>query len=177
MTEIPTNQSNLVILGVSSMTETTETAIPKDFLGINPTEINKKLISWGISLDEVVQKLASLGLPGIIFIIAIAASSTTAYPAIYALLGLGGPLGLIGGLGVLGLSTIIGDIVTGYGIEALLKTVYLKRRETETQEYLINEVEGLPISQVLKLNLKKAIEVEIAAEEPIAPKEVEIAEE
>ncbi len=52
------------------MTETTETAIPKDFLGINPTEINKKLISWGISLDEVVQKLASLGLPGIIFIIA-----------------------------------------------------------------------------------------------------------
>jgi hypothetical protein len=38
-------------------------------------------------------------------------------------------------------------------------------------------VEGLPISQVLKLNLKKAIEVEIAAEEPIAPKEVEIAEE
>ena len=33
------------------------------------------------------------------------------------------------------------------------------------------------ISQVLKLNLKKAIEVEIAAEEPIAPKEVEIAEE
>jgi hypothetical protein len=67
--------------------------------------------------------------------------------------------------------------VTGYGIEALLKTVYLKRRETETQEYLINEVEGLPISQVLKLNLKKAIEVEIAAEEPVAPKEVEIAEE
>jgi len=87
------------------------------------------------------------------------------------------PLGLIGGLGVLGISTIIGDIVTRYGIEALLKTVYLKRRETETQEYLINEVEGLPISQVLKLNLKKAIEVEIATEEPVAPKEVEIAEE
>lgn len=159
------------------MTETTETAIPNDFLGINPTEINKKLVSLGISLDEVVQKLASLGLPGIIFIIAVAASGGTAYPAIYALFGLGGPLGLIGGLGVLGISTIIGDIVTGYGIEALLKTVYLKRRETETQEYLINEVEGLPISQVLKLNLKKAIEVEIAAEEPIAPKEVEIAEE
>ncbi len=52
------------------MTETTETAIPHDFLGINPTDINKKLVSWGISLDEVVQKLASLGLPGIIFIIA-----------------------------------------------------------------------------------------------------------
>ncbi|NCR78236.1 MAG: hypothetical protein GPI92_23140, partial [Microcystis aeruginosa K13-06] len=90
------------------MTETTETAIPHDFLGINPTEINKKLVSWGISLDEVVQKLASLGLPGIIFIIAAAASGGTAYPAIYALFGLGGPLGLIGGLGVLGISTIIG---------------------------------------------------------------------
>ena len=40
------------------MTETTETVIPNDFLGINPAEINKKLVSWGISLDEVVQKLA-----------------------------------------------------------------------------------------------------------------------
>ena len=62
MTEIPSNQSNLVILGVSSMTETTAPVIPQDFLGINPAEINKKLVSWGISLDEVLQKLASLGL-------------------------------------------------------------------------------------------------------------------
>ncbi len=118
------------------MTETTAPVIPQDFLGINPAEINKKLVSWGISLDEVLQKLASLGLPGIIFIIAVAASSSTTYPMIYALLGLGGPLGVIGGLGVLGISTIIGDMVTGYGIEAVLKAVYLQRRETETQEYL-----------------------------------------
>jgi hypothetical protein len=177
MTEIPTNQTNLVILGALSMTETAEATIPNNFLGINPEEINKKLVSWGVSLDEIVQKLASLGLPGVVFIIAVAASSATAYPTIYALFGLGGPLGLVGGLGVLGISTIIGDIVTGYGIEALLKAVYLKRRETETQEYLINEVEGLPISQVLKLNLKNAIEVEIASNEPVTPREVEIAEE
>ncbi|UXE58910.1 MAG: hypothetical protein KA717_23270 [Woronichinia naegeliana WA131] len=159
------------------MTETAEANIPNHFLGINPEEINKKLVSWGVSLDEIVQKLASLGLPGIVFIIAVSASSATAYPAIYALFGLGGPLGLVGGLGVLGISTIIGDIVTGYGIEALLKAVYLKRRETETQEYLIKEVDGLPISQVLKLNLKNAIEVEIASKEPVTPREVEIAEE
>jgi hypothetical protein len=38
-------------------------------------------------------------------------------------------------------------------------------------------VEGLTISLVLKLILKKAIEVEIAAEEPVAPIVVEIAEE
>jgi hypothetical protein len=38
-------------------------------------------------------------------------------------------------------------------------------------------VEGLPISQVLKLNLKNAIEVEIAANEPVTPREVEIADE
>ncbi|MDB9508922.1 hypothetical protein PN502_18035 [Microcystis aeruginosa CS-338/01] len=177
MTEIPSNQSNLVILGVSSMTETTAPVIPQDFLGINPAEINKKLVSWGISLDEVLQKLASLGLPGIIFIIAVVASTSTTYPMIYALLGLGGPLGVIGGLGVLGISTIIGDMVTGYGIEAVLKAVYLKRRETETQEYLINEVKGLPISPVLKLNLKKAIEVEIVTQEPLFTREVEIVEE
>lgn len=148
-----------------------------DFMGISPEEINKKLVSWGIPIDEVVQKIASLGLPGIIFIIAVAASSTTAYPAIYALLGLGGPLGVVGGLGVLGLSTIIGDLLTGYGIETILKEVYKERRKTETQENLIKEVEGLPITQTLKLNLKRSIEVEISSEEPVSPRTVEIVEE
>lgn len=159
------------------MTEVTEPNPTENLMGIDLEEINRKLVAWGVSLDEIIQKLASLGLPGVIFIIAVSASSATAYPMIYALFGLGGPFGLLGGLGVLGISTIVGDIVTGYGIEALLKAIYLKRRETETQEYLIKEVEDLPITQALKLNLKKAIEVEIVSDEPVAPREVEIVEE
>jgi hypothetical protein len=157
------------------MTETNNATA--SFVGINPDDVNKKLNSWGISFDEIVQKIASLGLPGIILVIAISVSGGTAYPIVAGLLGLGGPLGVLGGLGVLGLSTIIGDLITGYGIEAVLKLVYKERRKKETQESLIKEVEGLPISETLKLHLKHSIEVEIATEEPITPKQVEIVDE
>jgi hypothetical protein len=155
------------------MSETTAT----NFMGIDPNEVNKKLLEWGISLDEIVKKISSLGLPGIILIIAISVSSTTTYPVVAGLAGLGGPLGVLGGLGLLGLSTVIGDVIGGYGIETVLKLVYKERRKNETQESLIKEVESLPISEILKLHLKQSIEVEINTEEPVSPKQVEIIEE
>jgi hypothetical protein len=144
--------------------------------GVSLDEINKTLVSWGVSLDEVVQKIASLGLPGIVLVIAVAASGSTCNPLIFVLAGLGGPLGILGGLGGLGLMTIVGDVVTGYGIEALLSAIYKERRKTETQESLLKEVEGLPIKQGLKLNLKHQLEVEIASEAPASPRNVEIVE-
>lgn len=155
----------------------TEANTTTNFMGMNSDEISKKLLSLGVPLDEIVQKIASLGFPGILLVIAISTSGATTYPILAGLIGLGGPLGVLGGLGVLGLSTIIGDLVTKYGIEAVLKLVYKERRKQETQESLIKEVEGLPISEILKLHLKQNIEVEIATEDPSGPKQVEIVDE
>lgn len=146
-------------------------------MGLSPEEINKKLASMGVPLDEVTQKVASLGLPGVILVITVALSQATSYPIAVALAILGGPLGILGGLGVLGLASVLGDVLTGYGFDAVLIAVYKERRKKESQESLLKEVEGLPITEDLKLKLKHQIEVEIVSEDIGYPRTVEIVDE
>ncbi|ROH98645.1 hypothetical protein ACLB6K_17445 [Microcystis aeruginosa FACHB-524] len=142
-----------------------------------PGEISKKLASWGVSLDEVAKRIGSLGLPGVILVVTVSTSGATTYPIAFALAALGGPLGVLGGLGLLGLTTVVGDALTNYGIEAVLAAIYKDRRKQEAQEDLIKEVEGLPITQGLKLKLKQQIEsAEVVSEDIGSPQKIEIAE-
>lgn len=145
-------------------------------LKLVPGEINNKLASWGVSLDEVASKIGSLGLPGVILVVTVATSGATTYPVVFALAALGGPLGIFGGLGLLGLTTVVGDALTNYGIEAVLGAIYKERRKKEAQEDLLKEVEGLPITQGLKLNLKHQIESVEVVEDIDSPRTIEIVE-
>ena len=110
-------------------------------------------------MDEIVKKIAGLGLPGIILVILTAAaggvSSTPALVGV--IMGLGGPLGFIGGLGLLGLLAAVGDLIAGYGIETILKNVYLERSKTESVRFLLKEIKDLPITDELKLKLKNEL--------------------
>ena len=146
-------------------------------MGLSLNEVNKKLVSMGVSLDEIIKKVASLGMPGVILVIAVAMSQSTSYPIIFALISLGGPLGIVGGLGVLALANVLSDVLTGYGLEAILGAIYKERRKKETQESLLKEVEGLPITEALKLRLKHQIEVEIVFEDIGSPRKIEIVKE
>lgn len=130
-------------------------------------------------MDEIVKKLAGLGLPGVILAILTATSGGSAAAFVAALTGLGGPFGLIGGLGVLGLTTVLGDTVAGYGIEAILKAVYAERSKTESVRYLLKEIKDLPITEELKLKLKNQLSPEIITDtqEVQPPKTIEIVEE
>ncbi|MBD2291038.1 hypothetical protein H6F92_20570 [Microcystis wesenbergii FACHB-1317] len=146
-------------------------------LKLAPVEISKKLAYWGVSLDEVAKRIGSLGLPGVILVVTVSTSGATTYPIAFALATLGGPLGVFGGLGLLSLTTVVGDVLTNYGIEAVLAAIYKDRRKQEAQEDLIKEVEGLPITQGLKLKLKQQIEsVEVVSEDIGSPQKIEIAE-
>lgn len=146
-------------------------------LKLAPGEISKKLASWGVSLDEVAKRIGSLGLPGVILVVTVSTSGATTYPIAFALAALGGPLGVFGGLGLLGLTTFVGDALTNYGIEVVLAAIYKDRRKQEAQEDLIKEVEGLPITQGLKLKLKQQIEsAEVVSEDIGSPQKIEIAE-
>ncbi|WP_392534070.1 hypothetical protein [Nostoc sp. C117] len=130
-------------------------------------------------MDEIVKKLAGLGLPGIILVILTVTSAGSNAAIVAALTALGGPLGIVGGIGILGLITVLGDTVAGYGIEAVLKAIYTERSKTESVRYLLKEIKDLPISEELKLRLKNELspEINIDAEEVQPPKTIEIVEE
>jgi hypothetical protein len=106
-------------------------------------------------MDEVVKKVAALGLPGIILAIVMATTGLTGAAAITAALGmLGGPAGILGGIGVLGITGLIAEYLTRESIEQLLTDVYRVRARTERTQTVLGELELLPISEELKSRLE-----------------------
>ncbi|WP_246605481.1 hypothetical protein [Sphaerospermopsis torques-reginae] len=111
-------------------------------------------------MDEIIKRLAGLGLPGIILLILAVASAGSNAAIVSVLTAAGGPFGIVGGIGLLGLVKVIGDMVTDYGIEAMIKAVYSERSKTETLRSLFYEIQDLPICQELKLKLQNHLKSE-----------------
>lgn len=106
-------------------------------------------------MDEVVRNVAALGLPGVILVITMAATGFAGAAAITtALAALGGPFGMLGGISVLGITALVANALSKYGIDALLEGIYLERSKTESREKLNKEIDELPVSWELKLKLK-----------------------
>jgi hypothetical protein len=97
-------------------------------------------------MDEVVKKVAALGLPGVILVITMAATGLTGAAAITAALAfLGGPAGMLGGIAVLGLTGLITDALTKVGLEDFLTAVYCERRQSEPHGKLLSEIDSLSL--------------------------------
>ncbi|BAY78305.1 hypothetical protein NIES25_47760 [Nostoc linckia NIES-25] len=120
-------------------------------------------------MDEIVKKIAGLGLPGILFAIATASSGGSVVAVVTLLSSLGGPLGLLGGLGLLGLVGIVGEYIAGFGIENILKLIYSERIKTESVKFLLKEIQDLPITDELKLKLKHHISPVVVTEDQEIP--------
>lgn len=97
-------------------------------------------------MDEVVKKIAALGLPGIMLVLVMASTGLTGAAAITAALAfLGGPAGMLGGIGVLGLTGLITDALAKVGLEDLLTGVYCLRRQSEPHGKLLEEINSLSL--------------------------------
>ena len=97
-------------------------------------------------MDEVVKKVAALGLPGVILVITMAATGLTGAAAITAALAfLGGPAGILGGIAVLGLTGLITDALAEVGVEDLLTAIYCQRRQSELPGKLLEEIDSLSL--------------------------------
>ena len=106
-------------------------------------------------MDEVIRNVAALGLPGVILVIAMAGTGFAGAAAITtALAVLGGPFGMLGGIGLLGLTALIANALSKFGIDALLEGIYSERSKTEPKEKLCKEISELAVSWELKLKLK-----------------------
>jgi len=116
-------------------------------------------------VDEFVRKAAGMGLPIIILLIAMAGTGLAGAAAITAALAMLGPGGMVGGIVLLGIAGLAADMLSKFGLEALLKAIYVQRlKNGDSKQDLCAEIDRLPISGDLKRYLKEALEAEAVTE-------------
>ena len=109
-------------------------------------------------MDEVVRKVAALGLPGIVLLVTMASTGLVGAAAITAALAALGPAGMLGGIALLGVVGIAGDALSKFGLEAILSEVYLeRRRQGASIEGLHREINQLWVSNDLKRLLREVV--------------------
>ncbi|MEG4169198.1 MULTISPECIES: hypothetical protein [unclassified Microcoleus] len=106
-------------------------------------------------MDEFVRKAAGLGLPVILLLIVMATTGFAGAAAITtALAMLGGPAGMFGGIALLGITGLATEMLSKYGLEALLIGIYRQRIQNgESPAAICKEIRQLPISGDLRRRL------------------------
>ncbi len=113
-------------------------------------------------MEKIVSKVAALGIPGLVLLIAVSASGYAGAAAIIAALAALGPGGIIGGiiggiatLGVIGLIT---HGITEYGVEAIFCAVVQELvKKGESKETILAKIDAYPISKSLKSRLREEV--------------------
>jgi hypothetical protein len=113
-------------------------------------------------LDDVVQKVIALGVPGLVLVIVMGTTGYAGAVAItVALATLGGPFGMLGGIAVLGVLTLIANAIAQYGIDAVARGVIdgLRSKGLSNDQIWkqIDDVPGIILSRRIKNKCKTYI--------------------
>ena len=109
-------------------------------------------------MDKVISTITSLGVPGLVLLIAIGASGLSGAAAITFALSSIGPGGILGGIAFLGVLSVISNAVTEYGFEAILKGVLNEfYAQGESKESIIRKINSYPFTEGLKIKLRATI--------------------
>ena len=109
-------------------------------------------------MDKIVSRIAALGVPGLILIIAIGATGLSGAAAITAALAALGPGGILGGIATLGVIGIISEAITEYGLDAIFNAVVKELyKRGEDQDSILEKIEKYPVSNELKRKLRESL--------------------
>ena len=113
-----------------------------------------------IAFDTIVEKIAALGIPGLVLVVAMSVVGFEGAAAVTAALGaLGGPLGMLGGIAVLGLLVLLAQAGAKFGYETIAKAVLRKQLDQGVSKVdILRAINGLPLSTALKDKLRKFVE-------------------
>jgi hypothetical protein len=112
-----------------------------------------------IDMDKIVAKIAALGVPGLVLVIAISATGLAGGAAITAALAALGPGGMIGGIATLGVLGLISEGIAKYGMDAIFSAVVIELyKRGETKESILNKIQKYPVSKDLKRRLRESLE-------------------
>jgi hypothetical protein len=98
-------------------------------------------------MDELINKLAGLGVAGLVLVVVMGATGLVGAAAITtALAALGGPFGMLGGIGVLVLLGTISSAVAKYGVDKIaLEVVRNMLRDGRSRDSIITEINNFPL--------------------------------
>ena len=107
-------------------------------------------------MDKIVDKIAALGVPGLVLLVAMAVTGYAGAAAITGALALlGGPFGMLGGIAVLGILGLISKGIAEYGFEKIFHAVVDQlRKKGKSIADIEREVNSYPISKNLKLKIR-----------------------
>jgi hypothetical protein len=107
-------------------------------------------------MDQLVDKIAALGVPGLVLVVAMAVTGWTGAAALTtALAMLGGPFGMLGGIAMLGILGLISKGLSDYGFEAIFIAIVDElKKQGKSKVDIEREVESYPVSRDLKLKIK-----------------------
>jgi len=99
-----------------------------------------------MKLNDFVRKVAALGTPGIVFLVAMSSTGFAGAAAVTSALALlGGPAGMYGGIAILPIIAVATDYLAKYGLEFLVAKVYQNRidQDGQTVEAVVREITEL----------------------------------
>ena len=109
-------------------------------------------------MEKIVSRIAGLGVPGLVLLVAIHTTGYAGGAAIVAALSALGPGGIIGGIATLGVVGLIVHGLTEYGLEAIFSDVIDELiRRGETRESVIAKIDTYPVSLSLKRKLREQV--------------------
>lgn len=121
---------------------------------------NPKLTIQNFNMDELVNKLAGMGVAGLVLVGLVATSSYAGAVAITTSLALlGGPFGMLGGVVVLTLIASVSSMIAKVGVETFAKAVVKKLMDNgHSASSIIQEISSFPmITEGLKAQLREYI--------------------
>ena len=109
-------------------------------------------------MDKLVSKIAALGIPGLVLLVAIETSGYYGGAAILTALAALGPGGVVGGIITLGVIALISQGITEFGYERIAAAVLIEMyNKGETVDSLKCKINSMPISKALKLKLQELV--------------------
>lgn len=109
-------------------------------------------------MEKLISKLAALGVPGLVLLIAVSTSGYVGAAAIVSALSALGPGGIIGGIVTLGLIGLITHGLVEYGVDALSSALVKELlKKGETKQSILEKIKKYPISKSLKSQLREQV--------------------
>lgn len=111
-------------------------------------------------MEKVVSKIAALGIPGLVLLIAISATGLSGAAAITTALAALGPFGMIGGIATLGVIGLISQGVVEFGSDAIFVAVVKELyKKGECKESILTKINKYPVSKSLKRKLREELDM------------------